>query len=98
MATVLMAGRLGIEQKLALNATTDEEPDTLSEAQRQARNIVALPGSLGEALECLRHHDELFDALPKPMMETYLAIKTQELKSTDSLTPTELCDHYARIY
>ena len=98
MATVLMAGRLGIEQKLALNATTDEEPDTLSDEQRQARNIVALPGSLGEALDCLRHQDELFQALPKLMMDAYLALKTQELKSTDSFTPTELCDHYARLY
>ncbi|WP_339547696.1 glutamine synthetase family protein [Pseudomonas sp. RA_35y_Pfl2_P32] len=98
MATVLIAGRLGIEQKLALNATTDEEPDTLTDEQRQARHIVALPGSLGEALDCLRHHYELFEALPKLMLDAYFAIKTQELKSTDSFTPTELCDHYARIY
>jgi len=93
-----MAGRLGIEQKLALNATTDEEPDTLTDEQRQERNIIALPGSLGEALDCLRQSKELLDALPKLMMDAYFAVKTQELKSTEPFTPTELCEHYARLY
>lgn len=98
MATVLMAGRLGIEQKLALNATTDEEPDTLTDEQREARNIIALPGTLGEALACLRQSKELFEALPKLMMDAYFAVKAQELKSTEPFTPAELCEHYARLY
>ena len=51
MAALLIAGRLGIEQRLALNAITDEVPDTLNEEQRQARGIVALPASLAQALD-----------------------------------------------
>ncbi|MHA6196125.1 glutamine synthetase family protein [Pseudomonas wadenswilerensis] len=98
MATLLIAGRLGIEQALELNATTDEEPDTLSDQQRQARGIVALPGSLEQALACLREHPELCEALPKVMIDAYLAIKAQELAATRQLSPPELCDHYARLY
>lgn len=98
MATVLMAGRLGIEQRLSLTATTDEEPDTLSEEQRQARNIVVLPGSLGDALACLRESQALLEALPAPLLETYFALKAEELALTEKLSPAELCDHYARLY
>ncbi len=98
MATVLIAGRLGIEQALALDATSDEEPDTLSDEQRRARGIVALPGTLEQALACLREHYELFEELPKVMTDVYLAIKAQEQAATQRLSPTELCDHYARLY
>src|SRR3546814_5507791 len=36
MAALLIAGRLGIEQRLALTAVTDEIPDELNEEQRRA--------------------------------------------------------------
>jgi len=98
MATVLIAGRLGIEQALALDATSEEEPDTLSDEQRRARGIVALPDTLEQALASLREHYELFEALPKVMIDAYLAIKTQEQAATQRFSPTELCDHYARLY
>jgi len=98
MATVLMAGRIGIEQKMVLDACADEAPDTLSEEQRQARNLVALPGSLSEALASLRDSEELFEQLPKLLLDAYFAVKAEELKSTQTMTPAELCDHYARLY
>jgi len=98
MATVLMAGRLGIEQKLALEASTDEAPDDLSEEQRQVRNIVALPGSLNDALVNLRDSKELIEQLPKLLLDAYFAVKAEELKSTETMSPIELCEHYARLY
>jgi len=98
MATVLIAGRLGIEQKLSLSATTDEEPDTLSDEQRRARNIVALPGTLGEALACLKDHADIVEALPEVLTRAYFTMKAQELAATEKLAPNELCDHYALLY
>ncbi|AYN98087.1 MULTISPECIES: type I glutamate--ammonia ligase [Pseudomonas] len=98
MATVLIAGRLGIEQKLSLSATTDEEPDTLSDEQRRARNIVALPGNLGEALACLKDHADIVEALPEVLTRAYFTMKAQELAATEKLAPNELCDHYALLY
>ncbi|MGE7966017.1 glutamine synthetase [Pseudomonas sp. NPDC089918] len=98
MAALLIAGRLGIEQHLALNAITDEVPDSLNEEQRQARGIVALPASLSQALECLRNSEALIEALPSALLGTYFALKTEELRLTEQLSPAELCEHYARLY
>jgi glutamine synthetase len=98
MAALLIAGRLGIEQRLPLNAITDEIPDSLNEEQRQARGIVALPASLSLALECLRNSEGLIEALPSALLDTYFALKTEELTLTEQLSPAELCEHYARLY
>lgn len=98
LAALLIAGRLGIEQRLALTAVTDEIPDELNEEHRRARGIIALPTTLAQALDCLRHSGALFEALPGPLVETYFALKAQELALTQALSPAELCEHYARIY
>ncbi|MGE1176746.1 glutamine synthetase [Pseudomonas sp. BW7P1] len=98
MAALLIAGRLGIEQRLALNAITDEIPDSLNQEQRAARGIVALPASLAQALDCLRHSQALTAALPAPLLDTYFALKTEELALTEQLSPADLCEHYARLY
>ncbi len=98
MAVLLIAGRLGIEQRLPLNAITDEVPDTLNEEQRQARGIVALPASLAQALDCLHHSEALIEALPNALLDTYFALKSEELTLTEQLSPAELCEHYARLY
>lgn len=98
MAALLIAGRLGIEQRLALSAITDEIPDSLDEEQRQARGIVALPASLSQALECLRNSEALIEALPSALLDTWFALKTEELKLTEQLSPADLCEHYARLY
>jgi len=98
MAALLIAGRLGIEQRLALNAITDEIPDALNDEQREARGIVALPASLAQALDCLRRSEALTAALPAPLLDTYFALKTEELALTEQLSPADLCEHYARLY
>lgn len=98
MAALLIAGRLGIEQRLALNAITDEIPDSLNDEQRQARGIVALPASLAQTLDCLRNSGAFTAWLPKPLLDTYYALKTEELALTEQLSPADLCEHYARLY
>ena len=54
MAAVLIAGRLGIERRLPLRALADVDPHGLSDEERQARGIQALPATLGDALDCLQ--------------------------------------------
>ncbi|MHA3737008.1 glutamine synthetase [Pseudomonas sp. Eth.TT006] len=98
MAALLIAGRLGIEQRLALNAITNEIPDSLNDEQRKARGIVALPASLAQALDCLRDSAAFNQWLPKPLLDTYYALKTEELALTEQLSPADLCEHYARLY
>ena len=46
-----MAGLLGVQQRLRLPAPVALDPGTLTDAQRQAAGIAALPTSLGQAIE-----------------------------------------------
>ncbi|AZC24230.1 glutamine synthetase family protein [Pseudomonas sessilinigenes] len=98
MAVVLMAGRLGIEQQLALTAVTDKVPDELSAEQRLASGIVPLPGTLPQALDCLREDRELRQLLPPSLLDTYFAVKQKEVSLTEHLNAAQLCEHYARLY
>lgn len=98
MAAILIAGRLGIEQRLPLRAITDKVPDDLSAEEREYLGIKVLPGSLPEALAMLRNSKELFEAMPKPLTDSYFALKKEELTLTDQLSPAQLCEHYARLY
>ena len=98
LTAILMAGRLGIEQKLQLKSVTDIDPHQLNEQQRQTKDILRLPENLTDALECLRNDKELFDLFPKVLMETYFAVKHQELSLTDEMDQSALCDYYTKIY
>ncbi|MFK3790647.1 glutamine synthetase family protein [Pseudomonas piscis] len=98
MAVVLMAGRLGIEQQLALNAVTDKVPDELSAEQRRASGIVPLPGNLPQALDCLRENRELRQLLPQALLDTYFAVKQKEVSLTEHLNAAQLCEHYGHLY
>ena len=46
-----VAGLLGVQQQLRLPAPVALDPGTLTDAQRQAAGIAALPTSLGQAIE-----------------------------------------------
>lgn len=98
MAVILIAGRLGLEQKLPLNAMTDKVPDELSTEQRLASGIVPLPGNLTQALDCLRSNTELLQTLPPELLSTYFAVKQKEVSLTEHLTAADLCEHYGHLY
>ena len=98
MAAVLIAGRLGIERRLPLRALADVDPHGLSDEERQARGIQALPATLGDALDCLQRDETLCAELPKPLLDTYLAMKRHELALTAGLSDDDLCRHYAELY
>ncbi|MCP1363764.1 glutamine synthetase, partial [Halomonas sp. BBD48] len=98
LAAILIAGRLGIEQRLPLSARADQDPDSLDAAKRQALGIRALPRSLNEALSELNQAEALIAQIPEALLATYRAVKRQELSNVDGLGNDALCDHYARIY
>ena len=61
--------------------------------------LKAVPmGSLAQALDCLRDSAALNEWLPKPLLDSYYALKTEELALTEQLSPADLCEHYARLY
>ncbi|GGX91363.1 glutamine synthetase [Litchfieldella qijiaojingensis] len=98
MAVILMAGRLGIEQRLPMTARADQDPDTLSDEQRTKLGIHPLPASLSAALEALRACPALEECLSEPLLATYQALKRQELANVEGLDDDALCALYRSIY
>ena len=98
MASLLIAGRLGIEQQLSLTAVADIDPHKMTSAERDALGIVSLPSNLSLALENLEKDKELLQALPKPLVETYFSLKRQELALTNELDEATVCENYSRLY
>lgn len=95
---MLIAGRLGLQQELPLSAVTDVDPHSLSDAQREELGIKSLPGSLEEAQRLLLADSELCAQLPPALLQTYVAMKRQELALTRELSEEQLCESYAKFY
>ena len=78
-AALALAGLDGIRRKLEPPAPVDENIYKLSPAKRRELQIRELPGSLGEALDCLES-DRAFlaPAFSKSLLDTYVELKRGE--------------------
>src|SRR5215207_1215099 len=77
-AALLHAGLEGIEQGYELEEPMDSNLYHLSPTQRDERGIVALPGTLGEAVEELCHSELMRKALGLHIHERYVTLKRKE--------------------
>jgi glutamine synthetase len=98
LVSILIAGRIGIEQKLELKAITDIDPHQLNDNQRLEKNILPLPDNLNNALELLNNNKQLLEYFPKSLIQTYFSVKQKELSLTNQFDQQTLCQHYSRIY
>src|SRR5215204_678768 len=77
-AALLHAGLEGIERGYELEEPMDSNLYHLSPAERDERGIVALPGTLGEAVEELAGSELMRRALGEHIHERYVQIKRKE--------------------
>jgi len=98
MAAVLMAGRLGICGQRTLSARSDHDPASLTDNERRQRGIRALPHDLSDALDALQADSVLCAGLPRALLDTWFALRSEELRLTRGLSDRELCERYARLY
>jgi glutamine synthetase len=98
LVSILIAGRIGIEQKLKLKSIINNDPHQLSENQRQTEQISPLPDNLNDALDTLWKDKIFLEHFPKTLIETYFAVKRHELSLTNQLNQNDLCEHYSKIY
>lgn len=78
-AALALAGLDGIRRKIEPPAPVDADIYKLTPARRRELEIRELPGSLGEALECLASDQEfLAPVFPKSALEAYAEIKREE--------------------
>jgi glutamine synthetase len=78
-AALALAGLDGIRRKIEPPAPVDENIYKLTPAKRKELGVRELPGSLGEALECLgSDHDFLKPAFAPSLLDVYREIKREE--------------------
>jgi len=97
LGAIVRAGLIGLRGKLALpKAATVIEIAKMSEAEKRAAGIEALPASLGDALD---HLEKAPDALMQAgLKQPYLMHKRGEIQYTAEIPPETLFSMYAQVY
>jgi glutamine synthetase len=86
LGAMLAAGLGGIEKNMVLPQETSVDPGLMSEVERKANQVYALPVNLGEALEALQKNTVLLDALGRERAKAYLAVKKMEWNALKDVT------------
>ena len=77
-AVMLRAGLDGVDRKLPVPESVEENLYSFDETELAKRRILTLPGSLGEALDELKRDEVVQDALGPHIFERYVEAKTME--------------------
>lgn len=98
IGALVNAGLAGIREKLELPPAVDRDPSELSDAERAKLGIVALPSSLGEALEAFAADQTVSNWLSPTFREAYVAVKRMELSMFADKSPEHMCQRYHDAY
>jgi glutamine synthetase len=98
IGALVNAGLAGVREKLPLPPALDRDPAELTEDERKAMNIVALPSTLSEALDALEADELARSWLPPNMYLTYTAIKRIESAMFAEQDPQFMCQRYHDAY
>ena len=99
LAMIMRVGLSGIRDALpAPQPTIEEDPETMSAADRTARGIVRLPASADQALAALDADPVVQGFLPERLLQAYIVNKKAEFAHCRDWNPEELCQRYAEIY
>jgi len=89
LGAIIAAGLDGIEHNLALPDPVDVDPATLSEPERQARQVELLPQSLDQAMLALKQDPMVLETLGLSLATTLLAIRQAEWDAMKDFTLEE---------
>lgn len=98
LGSLIRAGLEGIRAKLPAPVVVDGEVQDLTPEQREAAGVQSLPSSLPEALSALRADDTVMGWFDPKLINTFFAIKDEEMAHVADMTDEEVCDAYAVIY
>jgi glutamine synthetase len=88
---MLAAGLRGIEEGYSLPAEATDNIYALSDAERLAEGIDALPGSLRDALDAMERSELMAEALGEHVFENFLVNKRREWSDYKAyVTPFEI--------
>src|SRR5699024_1012563 len=98
-ALMLAAGRKGIEEGYELPDEAEDNVWLLSDTERRAMGIEALPGSLSHALEIMESSDLVAETLGEEVFDFFLRNKRQECNDYRAqVTPYERAKHFPAMY
>ncbi len=80
MAALLVAGAVGVRDRLRLPPAVDVDPARLSEQQRADAEVHPLPADLGAAADALAGDDVLADGLGRSLAATLVAHRRAEVE------------------
>lgn len=80
VGAVVAAGLDGILRRLDPGEPVNVDPTTLAPAERDARSIRLVPGSLASALDALEQDGCLREALGGMLLESFLTVKRSEIR------------------
>jgi glutamine synthetase len=86
MGGLIAAGLDGLAHRYDLTEPVSSSPHQLDANAREQMGIVPLPTSLQAAIDTLERDSILAAALGAPLLDTYLAVKRQEVKTFDGAT------------
>jgi len=84
LGAVIAAGLDGVERELEPPDPVTVDPHTLDEAGRRAAGASRHPGTLGEAIACLRDDRVLMEAMGDRLSASYLAVKESDIQGFDA--------------
>lgn len=89
LGCIIAAGLDGLKQTLTLPAPVTQDPATLSEPERQTRQIKLLPQSLEQSLGAIQNNQVLSQALGASLLTTLVAIRQAEQEAMKDFTLEE---------
>lgn len=98
LGALIRAGLAGLRDQLPPPPLVHADPATLSDAERGRAGAERLPATLAEALAALEGDAVACGWFPPRLLQTFLAVKRQEIAKAEGLSPTDLCRRYARVY
>lgn len=98
LAALVVAGTLGLRERLEAPPATTEDLSLLSEDALSEKGIVALPADLGAALDAFAGDDALRSGFPDRMPDIYIAHKRGEIAHVAGMSEEECFAAYAATY
>lgn len=98
LAVLIFAGLEGLRGSLKLPPLSTKNPEEMSQSERHHHCLTRLPDSLEAALAALEADKTVQNWLPKPLIETFFAIKRFELEHVAHLDQNAIIDLYRDLY
>ena len=98
LGALIRAGLAGLRDHVPPPPLVNTDPAALTEDERAQLGATRLPKTLAAALAALEADDEVCGWFPPKLLETFFAVKRQEVALAAGMSAEELCRRYAAVY